>query len=301
MQPTERLKGISPFVCAAESGSFTRAAERLNLTSSAVSKSVARLEERLGVMLFSRTTRRLALTDAGEAFYETCSRVLRELEEAEDVLAAQRQTPIGRLRIDLPASFGRLVVMPALMAFFHQHPYLRPHITFTDRFVDPIEEGIDVAVRIGSGDRWPAAIGHYLLGHERKIFCAAPDYLARRGTPLLLPELMRHDAVLYGRADGALSHWRLAQGSGEMLDAAVPRMVVGDGQAHLAALSAGLGIGQVATWLVQQQLDHGALVQILPGYETRGLPLWLIWPRTKRLTPRVDALIHYLQQHLKID
>ena len=143
MIPSERLKGIEVFVCVADAGSFTAAADRLSLSASAVGKSVARLEDRVGARLFERSTRRLALTDAGAAFHRTCVRVLDELQEAEAALAAQRQEPAGCLRVDLPATFGKRKVLPLLLQFARRHPRLQPRVTFTDRFVDLAEEGID--------------------------------------------------------------------------------------------------------------------------------------------------------------
>ena len=139
MVPSERLKGLEAFVATADAGSFTAAAERLNLTNSAVGKAVSRLEARLNTRLFERSTRRLALTDAGAAFYRTCVRVLDELQVAEQVLAADRLEPLGRLRVDVPATFGRMHVLPLLLAFTELHPGVRPHISFTDRFVDIVE------------------------------------------------------------------------------------------------------------------------------------------------------------------
>lgn len=295
MISAERLKGIETFVATAAAGSFTAAAERLHLTSSAVSKSVARLEDRLGTRLFERTTRRLALTDAGVAFYSTCLRVLADLEEAEAVLAAQRSEPVGRLRLDVPTTFGRLRVWPLLLRFAQQHLQLRPHVTFTDRFVDLLEEGIDVAVRIGGPDHWPASVGHRSLGRERLIFCASPDYLTRRGTPLSSVELARHDAVLYGKADGTTSPWLIAHAPNAVERRTMEgRMTVGNAEALVAAAKAGCGIAQLATWLVGDEIERGELVQILPELTTEGLPLNLIWPVGRQLLPKVDAMLELL-------
>jgi DNA-binding transcriptional LysR family regulator len=302
MTSSERLKGIDAFVSTADAGSFTAAAERLNLTNSAVGKSVARLEARLGVRLFDRSTRTLSLTDAGAAFYRTCSRVLTDLGEAESVLAAQSLEPAGRLRLDLPEAFGRRKVLPILLPFFEQHPSLRPHLSFTDRFVDIVDEGIDVTVRIGGANTWPNGIGHQYLGSERLTFCASPTYLDRRGLPLSVADLDQHAAVVYGRADGSSSPWLIAQDAGPSEQRTVEgRIVVGSGEGLVSAARAGCGIAQLATWLVQDELQSGQLVKILPQLETEGLPLNLVWPRSRQLLPKVDAILKLLTASLRID
>lgn len=305
--PSERLKGIEAFVCTADAGSFTAAGARLNLTNSAVSKSVARLEARLGSRLFERTTRRLTLTDAGAAFYETCVRVLGDLADAESVLAAHRSEIVGRLKVDVPIAFGRMQAMPLLLAFAERHPNVRPSITFTDRKVDIVEEGIDVAIRIGASATWADNLGHRHLGNERVIFCAAPAYLERRGTPRSPDDLPTFDCILYGRADGSTIDWRFADPSGHDPSGRVeqrtmdPRIVLGSAEAQVGAVKAGFGIAQLATWLIKDELDRGDLVEILPQWATVGLPLHLVWPIRRQLSPKVDALLEALTQGLRID
>lgn len=301
MIPSERLKGIEAFVCTADAGSFTAAAARLNLTNSAVSKSVARLEARLASRLFDRTTRRLALTDAGAAFYETCVRVLGELAEAEAVLAAQRSEIVGRLKLDVPVAFGRMQVMPVLLAFAERHPGIRPLVTFTDRVVDVVEESIDVAIRIGASEAWADNLGHRYLGRERVILCAAPAYLARRGTPTSAEALAALDCILYGRADGSTIDWRFADGDGLISERAMDaRIVLGSAEAQVGAVKAGFGIAQLATWLIKDELARGELVEILPDLSTAGLPLHLVWPRSRQLSPKVAALLEALTTELAI-
>jgi DNA-binding transcriptional LysR family regulator len=299
--PIERVRGITPFVYAADAGSFAAAAERLNLTGSAISKSVARLEARLGVLLFRRTTRRLTLTDAGRAYYETCTRVLMELAEAESVLAQEKLDPMGRLRIDLPASFGRLVAMPILLRFCQQYPNLRPHITFTDRFVDLIDEGIDIAVRIGGPSAWPSSIAHRYVGRERLVFCAAPSYLEHRGAPASIADLDQHDSIAYGGPNGTVSPWTFAMEDNTVERRVLThRMVAGDAEAQLAAVVGGLGVAQLATWLARDALQSGQVMEVLGEHAIDGLPLYVIWPSARQLTPKVDAILRFLYDNLSV-
>lgn len=301
MHSAERLKGIDVFVAAVAAGSFTAAAERLNLTSSAVGKAIARLESRLNARLFDRTTRKLELTDAGTAFHRVCVRVLEDIDAAARVLAADTTALSGRLRIDLPATFGRRKVMALLLEFAARHPAIQPHISFTDRFVDVVDEGIDLAVRIGGADIWPANLGHRFIGKERLIFCASPAYLARKGVPMALGDLSSHDAITYGRADGTTSPWLIASGGGMVERRPVEsRIVVGHGEAQMDAVAAGLGVAQLATWLADDLLRAGQLVAILPDQDIDGLPLHIVWPRSKQLLPKVDGALNHLAKHLQI-
>ncbi|GLK88443.1 LysR family transcriptional regulator [Pseudomonas turukhanskensis] len=296
MFASERLKGIDVFVCVADSGSFTAAAERMNLTSSAVSKSIARLEARLNTRLFQRTTRRLSLTEAGSDFYRTCTAVLAELEEAEQALHTQHGEPCGKVRIDLPASYGRLHVLPVILDFVAEHELWQPHVSFSDRFVDPVEEGIDILVRIGGSDVWPAALGHRYLGAERLIFCAAPSYLARYGEPQSEQDLERHSCVVYGRSDGGVNPWLFSgEHAGDRERRVLPgRIAIGDGEGQVVALVAGHGIAQLPLWLVKDQLQAGTLVQVLPQLAMDGLPMNLVWLRSREALPKVSALLDAL-------
>ncbi|PWB35182.1 LysR family transcriptional regulator [Pseudomonas sp. SDI] len=300
MFSSERLKGIDVFVSVADLGSFTAAAERLNLTSSAVSKGVARLEGRLGTRLFERTTRRLALTDAGTAFYRTCTAVLAELEEVELAIVAENRAPHGKVRIDLPASYGRLHVLPLVLEFVRQYPLLQPHISFSDRFIDPVQEGVDIVVRIGGPDAWPASLGHRYFGAQRLIFCASPAYLQSHGTPQTARDLDEHQCVGYGQRDGLVAPWYFkGRQPGEMERRVLhTRIAVGDGEGEVAALMAGLGIGQLPTWLVQRHLDQGTLVEVLPELATDGLPMNLVWLRRREALPKVRALLDHLAARL---
>ncbi|MFW3899058.1 LysR family transcriptional regulator [Pseudomonas bharatica] len=300
MFSSERLKGIDVFVAVADLGSFTAAAQRLNLTGSAVSKSVARLEGRLGTRLFSRTTRSLALTEAGLTFYRTCTSVLADLEEVEQALACEGNEPHGRVRIELPASYGRLHVLPLIMDFLRLHPLLQPHVSFSDHFVDPVQEGIDIVVRIGGADVWPASLGHRYFGAQRQIFCASPDYLERHGVPCTGQDLEQHQCVVYGHSNGLVSPWFFkGRQPGEMERRTMQaRIAVGDGEGEVAAVLAGHGIGQLPTWLTQRHVDAGTLVEVLPDLAHDGLPMHLVWLKSRENLPKVRALLDYLLPRL---
>ncbi|HDS1736580.1 LysR family transcriptional regulator [Pseudomonas sp. BP8] len=300
MPGTERLKDIEFFVNVANAGSFIAAAERMHLTSSAVSKGVARLEKRLQVRLFERTTRRLLLSDAGADYYRTCTRVLAEIEEAELALHDEQQEPCGKLRIDLPASFGRLHALPAVLAFARSHPRLQPHITLSDRFVDLSEDPVDIVVRIGGPQRWPAGIEHRYLGSQRLVLCASPAYLAEHGTPADEEQLRALGCVLYACVDGSTLdlHFASSRHGVDEMKAMPGGLAIGDGEGQLMAIMAGHGIAQLPTWLVQRQLDEGTLVEVLPGFASEGLPIHLAWRRNRGHLPKVSALVEALSERL---
>jgi len=295
MHSSERLKGVDVFVAVAQSGSFVRAAARLNLTGSAVGKAIARLEARLDVRLFERTTRRLCLTDAGTRFLAACTRVLGELEDAELALHAEGALLAGRLRIDLPATYGRVMVLPVLSAFLGLYPRIRPVLSFTDRYVNMIDEGIDVTVRIGSPEAWSPLLGHRFVGQDQKVFCAAPSYLEAHGVPASIEDLDRHAAIMYGKADGTVSPWLVRHGSALVERRGLDeRIVAGDAEAQAGLALAGLGIAQMSTWLIGRQLREGSLLQILPQHATAGLPIHVVWPKAKEGVPRVRELVETL-------
>lgn len=296
----ESLKGISVFVSVADAGSFSAAAEKLNLTNSAVSKNVARLEARLGKKLFTRTTRTLALTEAGERYYRTCAAVLGELEETELALLTEDKEPHGKVRIDLPASYGRLHVLPLILEFAKQYPLLQPHVSFSDRFVDPIQEGIDIVVRIGGSDAWSAMLGHRFFGAQRLVFCASPQYVAQHGAPQNAEQLEQHACVGYGDTDGRVSPWYFTGRQQADIERRVipPRIAVGDGEGEMMAVLQGYGIAQLPLWLVKDKLDTGELVEVLPELAMDGLPMNVVWIKSREAQPKVRAVLELLNEKL---
>lgn len=191
-----RLGDMVAFVAAVRTGSFTAAASSLNVTRSAVGKSVVRLEAPLGARLLNRTTRKLSLTDEGRVAYERWRQILDDLDEVEATMAARRGQPSGTLRLTAPLSFGQRHILPVLDAYMTQWPALRADVKFTDRFIDLIEEGFDIAVRIGA----PGEVAQLLtrtIGWQQFATCAAPDYLARRGVPQTPQEVAEHDIIAF--------------------------------------------------------------------------------------------------------
>lgn len=300
MFSADSLKGISVFVSVADAGSFSAAADKLKLTNSAVSKNVARLEARLGKKLFTRTTRTLALTEAGERYYRTCAAVLAELEETELALLTEDKEPHGRVRIDLPASYGRLHVLPLILEFAKRYPLLEPHISFSDRFVDPIQEGIDIVVRIGGSDAWSAMLGHRFFGAQRLIFCASPNYLAKHGAPQRAEDLVQHHCVSYGDTDGRISPWYFTGRQKADIERRTmrSRISVGDGEGEMQAVLQDYGIAQLPLWLVKEKLDSGELVEVLPDLAMDGLPMNVVWLKSREAQPKVRALLDLLNEKL---
>jgi DNA-binding transcriptional LysR family regulator len=298
---SDRLGGLAAFVQAAESGSFALAAERLNLTRSAVGKSIARLEHRLGSRLFHRTTRSLNLTEDGQAFYESCLRALKELEAGEAALDLGKQCATGRLRVSMSTVFGRHCVAPILLALAAAHPGLELDLSFNDRPVDLIEDGFDLAVRGGS---IPDQSGLMMrrLGAQRMIVAAAPAYLARHGTPQKLADLADHEGVFYGRGSQS-KPWQFKGPDGRLIEQQIRcRLRLDDVEALADATLSGAGLGWLPCWLIAPHVKSGALVPVLPPDLSIGYPMYAVWPQSPHLSLRtrlaIDALAAQLPQRL---
>lgn len=293
MSLSHRLQGVSVFVQAAESASFAGAADRLGLTRSAVAKSVARLEDRLQVRLFNRTTRRLRLSDEGEIFYQSCVRALAELEEGEAVLTSRQREPSGRLRVDLPVSFGRRWVVPILLELATRYPDLVFDISFSDRRIDLIEDGVDLAVRTGEpGDQ--AGLVARRLATQRSVICASPDYLEAHGRPGSLNDLEKHECIAYGGAVRA-APWSFVGKDGKLILRAVGRrLYFHHCEAVLDAALAGRGLAQLSTWLAADHLKTGALQAVLTAFSGEDFPINALWPQTRHLPPKVRVVVDEL-------
>ena len=289
----ERIEDTLAFVRAADVRSFTVAAKQLGLSRSTIGKRITRLEARLGVRLLQRTTRSVSLTDEGSEFYRHCVDILQALETAEASMAARTSVPAGRLRIDVPVSLGRLQILPVIQAYMRQWPTVSVDISFNDRYVDLIEEGIDVAVRVGN--RVDSGLISRTVAPHRLVTCASPDYLRRHGVPKSLEDLTAHNCLVFSHG-GRAAEWRF------QVDG-VRRMVRVGGnfrstqaEALRDATTAGLGIGQLATFLISDELRTGQLVPVLDRHATEGAPLSVVYPVRTLLPPRVKVFVDLLIQ-----
>jgi DNA-binding transcriptional LysR family regulator len=285
-----RFDGIAEFVAVARLGSFTAVAAEFGATKSAVGRAVSRLEARLGSKLLHRTTRRLTLTPAGEAWLEHCTAALDELDRGESALLLARDTPSGAVRIDLPTAFGRLHVMPVLLEVAERYPALNLNVSFTDRRVDLVGENIDLAVRIGNLDDSSDLLARQ-IGVQHMVIVGAPGYIARRGTPRSWADLKSHDCIV-GRRQGNRIAWLMKQRDGATVRQAVPvKHELQDFETVLMAVKAGHGLTQLPLWMVREEVRSGDLRIVLDGLSGGELPINILWPRTRTLPARIRVIV----------
>ncbi|WP_271895978.1 LysR family transcriptional regulator [Candidatus Phyllobacterium onerii] len=283
--------GIPEFVAVARLGSFTRAAGELGVTKSAAARAVSRLEVRLGAKLLHRTTRRLTLTADGEIWLAHCVAVLAELDRGAESLTMARSEPSGRLRIDLPSAFGRLYMMPLLIDLAKQYPALMLSVSFTDRRVDLIAEGIDLAVRIGVLDDSPDLVARP-LGVQQLVICGTPAYLEEHGSPGSAEDLAKHDCITGWRSE-LHAAWLLKQPDGTTAPHIIKvKHEFLDYEAMLTAVRSGLGLAQLPLWLVGDDLRRGTVATVLEGMSGGQLPINILWPRTQTLSARMRITIN---------
>jgi DNA-binding transcriptional LysR family regulator len=292
----DKFKAMSVFVRIVDAGSLTGAAERLGISLTAVVRSLAGLEQELGVRLLNRTTRRIALTDEGREYFERCRRLLADLEEAENALTDRRLTPSGRLAITAPVMFGRLHVAPVVTDFLAAYPEMRAELLLLDRVIDLLEEGIDLAIRIAPLP--DSSLVGIPLGATGRIVCASPDYLARRGTPLHPRDLADHRVIRFT----ALSEgheWTFARGS-ETLRVAITDVLAAN-QVDVArdACRQGLGCGRFLGYQVRDLLADGQLVRVLSDWEPPAIEVSLVYPHSRLLSPRIRAFVDWAVPRLR--
>ncbi|SES92070.1 LysR family transcriptional regulator [Oceanicella actignis] len=295
----DRLSEMEAFARVVELGGFTEAARRMGVSKSAVSKAVAALEERLGARLLTRTTRRVAPTAIGAAFYERARRVIEEAEEAERMVTALHGAPRGELRVSAPVSFGLRVLAPAVADFMRQNPEVTLTLSLDDRFVELVSAGFDMAVRIG---RLPdSSLKALRLRKVDLLLAASPEYLARAGVPRRIEDLADHQLLRYAhQATGA--SWRLRGPGGEERQVrARGRLVADNGDALALAAEAGLGIVLSPDFIIAEALAAGRLVEVLPECRPEPAAAYAVRPAGPFPPPQLSAFVDFLAQRLRDD
>lgn len=289
--------GVEVFVEVVECGGFARAADRLALTRSAVGKTIARMEARLGVRLFHRTTRTQSLTEDGQIYYERCLRALDELRMGEAMVDSGRREVRGRLRITMPALFGRYRVQPLLLGLARAHPALELELHYADRVVDLIADGFDLAIRNGRPGAGSGLTTRRIATQYKRLY-AAPDYLARHGTPATPAELGAHDALAYVR-DGRLFGWAMRDGETVVEPSLSWRLQFDDQEAIADAAVAGMGIAWLPSWLVAERVARGQLVPLLSDHSSVEMQTYAVWPSAQHLPMRLRVVIDALAAGLE--
>lgn len=293
----DSLSDIAVFVHVVQSGSFTAAADKLGLSKSVVSKYVTRLEDRLGARLLNRTTRRLSLTEAGQVFFGRSQRALGEIEEAEAEVSKIQGEPRGELRLNSPMSFGILHIAPLLPAFQARYPEVTVDMVLDDRTVNLVEEGFDLAIRIG--DLPDSSLVARRLGACLHVVCATPEYFAQHGVPQSPADLSDHPALTYRYQDSP-SEWRFIDSDGSFLQVPInSRLQMNNSLALREALLNGAGVTLTPTFVVGQDIRAGKLKAVLLDYRLIELSIYAVYPQRKHLSPKVRAFIDFLAEQIE--
>ncbi|AIX75478.1 MAG: LysR family transcriptional regulator [Mixta calida] len=294
----DKIHAMKVFVTVAEMESFTRAAESLGQPKGSLSRQIQALEDRMGARLLHRTTRRVQLTQDGLVYYERCRDVLATLEEMDTLFQKEPATLSGRLRVDMPVALATDIIIPQLPQFLQHYPGLELELSSSDRQVDVIREGFDCVVRIGQLQ--DSGLMSRTLGHLPMINCASPDYLMRFGMPLRLEDLSQHAMVHYSQQLGsAHSGFEFFDGQRSHFIQTGGALTVNSTPAYRHACLAGLGIIQVPRHGVQALLENQRLVEVLPHFCARPMPLSLLWPHRRNLAQRVRVFMEWLTQAMK--
>jgi DNA-binding transcriptional LysR family regulator len=293
----DRLTEMEAFVQVVDCGGFTDAARKLGLSKSAVSKHVSALEARLAVRLLTRTTRRVSPTEVGLAYYDRARSVLTEASEADSMVTAMQSTPKGALRLSAPVNFGITQVSPAVARFLCDYPEVDVNMVLDDRFVELVAEGYDLAIRIGT--LADSSLRVRKLAEARSIIAAAPDYLARLGTPRTIDDLTEHQLLHYSNLSTG-NFWRLRGASGEERQIRVGgRLTVNNGAALMRAAEAGLGIAQVPSFMIGDAITAGRLVEVLADRPADLLGIHAVYPQGRFPQPKLRAFVDYLADHFR--
>ena len=290
----DKFESIRAFIQVVNSGGFAAAAREMGLSRSQVNKLVIALENELGIQLLHRSTRVVTPTETGLAFHERCVEILASLEEAERSITQIQAEPRGRLKVNAPMTFGTMYLAPALADFLVQYPDLQVQLTLNDRFIDPIEEGFDVTVRIAQPTESASLIVHPITTAPR-VVCAALSYLERHGTPTQPDDLRQHSCLHYGQL-AVDAQWTLIGRDGEQTISVNGVWCSNNGEVLRDAAVRGLGITLLPTFIVGQELQRGTLQIVLPDYHPPELSISVIYPVNRHLSTKVRLLVDFLQE-----
>ena len=291
----DKLDAMTAFVKVVALGSYSEAARALGLTRSAVSKAVMELEDVLGARLLDRTTRRVSATEAGLAYYESCIDILSRVEETELQVSRLHDEPRGVLKINAPVSFGVLHLAPLMAVFMASYPDLKVELTLNDRFIDPIEEGVDVTVRIGTLAN--SSLIARRLAPARRVLVAAPKYLKAFGRPKVPEDLFQHRCLTYGHTT-TLQQWEVTRDGQPQSLAVTSVLCSNNGDVLRLAAIAGQGIALLPTFLVGPDIKEGLLRVVLPAYAPRDLGIFAMYAPNRYLAAKTRLLIDFLVARL---
>lgn len=284
------LQQLLAFTETAKRGSFAAAARELGATPSATAKAVSRLETTLGLRLFHRTTRQVTLSSDGERLFARCQKLLSDLEEIKAEALGAGAAPSGTLRVDLPIMFGRMFVIPLLVNLVSQHSGLKLDIRLSDAFADIVNDGVDLAVRIGSLP--DSNLIARKITSQQWVLCASPIYLKKQGIPLTLGQLSEHDAVLFRMpTTGRNQVWYLKDGAESRVFEPQTRFKCSDGEGISEVVRLGFGIAQLPDYMVQEFLSDGSLVEVLRSYRPPSTPIYAVMPASRMIPARVRLLL----------
>ncbi len=292
----DRLAAMEAFVRVVEAGSFSEAARRSRQPKSGISKQVQALERHLDARLLERTTRRLSLTEAGSSYLAWCTRILADVAEAENAAQNLHGTPAGLLRVDAPVSFGHRFVAPLVPDFMAMHPTIRLDVSLNDRYVDLVEEGIDVAIRLGTLE--DSSLVARRLGACRRIAVASPEYLERHGRPRTPDEIVRHACMVYDRG-AATTAYRFRVDGRDVTCPVDGPLTANNGDLLLAACLAGHGIYQAPSFFFGDALAQDRLVTLLEEYEPQPVGVYAVYAQNRQISAKVRAFVDYLVTTLK--
>ncbi|MBW7472425.1 LysR substrate-binding domain-containing protein [Marinobacter sp. M216] len=285
-------EGVSEFVAVAEAESFTAAGKRLGISTAQVSRQVSALENRLSAKLFYRTTRRVSVTEVGNIYYQHCRQVLDGLEEAERAITNLQSTPTGKLKITAPVTYGESTISPLINNFAAKYPELDVRLHLTNQTLDLVDEGYDLAIRLGKLN--DSTMMARRLALRTQYVCASPDYLSAHGVPHSLSELTQHNCL-----QGTLGYWRFQEQGKERNIKVKGNLGCNSGRALVDAALKGIGIVQLPDYYVLRYIETGQLVSLLDHLREPDDGIWALYPHNRHLSPKVRMLLDYLGEELR--